>query len=105
MPDTFTYSGDQITQIQERLDAKDFPGAYRLAADFGRVGGSSSRASLQWMRGAANINQNVGTQAQFVRQFTADQYQARYGKALDLNLNNGVSENSGAWAFPMAKVK
>lgn len=87
----FEYSNDQLSQIRDLLSAGNFPAAYRLAASFAEGGDGVSQSSILWMRGAANINANVGSEAAFVRQYTAAQYLARFGTALDLELIQSVS--------------
>jgi hypothetical protein len=89
----FTYNDDQLSQISALVTARNFPAAYRLAASFADGGDGVSQASILWMRGAANINENDGSEAAFVRQYTAAQYQARFGTALNLNLIQSVSDS------------
>lgn len=70
----FVYSGDQLSQIRDLVSAGNLPAAYRLAANFAEGGDGVPQASILWMRGAANINENVGSESAFVRQYTAAQY-------------------------------
>src|SRR5947208_16812436 len=88
----FVYGDDQLSQIRDLVTAGNLPAAYRLAANFAEGGDGVSQASILWMRGAANINENFGSEAAFVRQYTATQYEARFGTALDLNLIQSVSD-------------
>jgi hypothetical protein len=70
----FTYSDDQISQIRAHLTAGNFPAAYRLAADFAEGGVGVPQASILWMRGAANVNENTGNGAAFIRSYTNAQF-------------------------------
>jgi len=93
----FTLSDTQIAVIQELLDSQQYAAAYRKVADFAQGGDGVEPASIIWLRGAADVNQNVGSQSAFIRAYTASQYQARYGESLDLNLlqnaSNAIAEN------------
>lgn len=60
----FTYSEDQLSQISALITNGNFPAAYRLAASFASGGEGVSQASILWMQGAANINENVGSEMQ-----------------------------------------
>jgi hypothetical protein len=64
----FAYNEDQLDQIRALVTSGNFPAAYRLAASFASGGEGVSQASILWMLGAANINENVGNEAAFVRQ-------------------------------------
>lgn len=87
----FAYNEDQLSQIRALVTNGSFPAAYRLAASFASGGEGVSQASILWMQGAANINENVGSEAAFVRQYTAAQFEVRFGVALDLNVIQDVS--------------
>ena len=75
----FEFSVEQKAQIQDLLDAGDFPAAYNLAADMAEGGQGVDQASIIWMRGAAQINAGQGPFSLFIRSYTQAQYVARYG--------------------------
>lgn len=83
----FTYKGDQRSQIQALVTAGDFPAAYRLAASFADGGEGVSQASVRWMLGAADINENVGSAAAFVRQFTSGKMRMRARRSSELHVS------------------
>ena len=92
----FAYNDDQLSQIRALVTNGNFPAAYRLAASFASGGEGVSQASILWMQGAAQINENVGSEAAFVRQYTAAQFEVRFGVALDQTLIQNVSNTIAA---------
>jgi hypothetical protein len=74
----FIYTEDQLSQIRGLVTAQDYPVAYRLAASFAEGGEGVPQASSLWMRGAANINENVDSDNTPVRRYTAASYLALY---------------------------
>lgn len=79
----FEFSVEQKAQIQDLLDAGDFPAAYNLAADMAEGGQGVDQASIIWMRGAAQINAGQGPFSLSIRSYTQAQYVARYGAGGD----------------------
>lgn len=88
----YQYTQAQVDQIKVLYDLGDFPGAYNLAADFADGNAGSDQPSVLWLRGAAKINAGVGSESAFIRGYTAAQYLARFGQALDLDLIQAASD-------------
>lgn len=93
----FMFTDAQIEQIRVLLEARQFASAYRLAADLAEGGEGVPQASILWLRGAANVNESVGSQSAFIRSYTSNQYYARYGETLDMSLlqeaSDAIAEN------------
>lgn len=72
---------------------------YRLLADFGEASGEVDPASILWLRGAAEVNEGVGSQSDFIRGYNKDQYEARTGLTLTDAEMDAVSNAVGAEVY------
>lgn len=90
----FEYTTAQKADIRALLLAKDYPGAYNLAADLADGGAGVDDASIIWMRGAAQVNAGQGPFSLFIRSYTQAQYQARYGATSSAVVEAKIQEAS-----------
>ncbi|MEZ0167970.1 calcium-binding protein [Microvirga sp. TS319] len=89
--DEFTLTTSQVNEIEALLSAKRYAAAYRRVAELAN-GRDELNASIAWLKGAADVNENIGSQSAFIRAYTIAQYQTRYGENLDLNLLQDASD-------------
>lgn len=89
----FQYTQAQVNDIGLSLTAHDYVEAYTKAADHAVGGLGADPAVLAWLRGAAEVNGNDGAFADFIRGYTAAQYQARIGTAVTENQLNAASND------------
>ncbi len=90
------YTPDQLIEIGEigtAFAAADYPSAYRLLADFVETHDLGSVETVLWLRGAADVNENTGTYADFIRGYSKFQYQYRYGETLSDAALDSASDN------------
>lgn len=57
---------------------------YRAAADMAEGQDGVEEAAIMWMRAAANVNENTGTQSAFIRNYNNAQHEARYGTSISV---------------------
>ncbi len=57
---------------------------------------------VNWLRGAVDVNQDIGSQATYIREYTREQYQARYGGS-DANVTDEVTRASNLIGLNLTK--
>ena len=80
------YTPEQISQInsiQTAFEAEQYPSAYRLLAAFIEQYNLGELETILWLQGAADVNENIGPYAEYIRTYTKIQYEYRYGVVLE----------------------
>ena len=72
---------------------------YLLLADYGEASGEVDPASILWLRGAAEVNADTGSQSDFIRGYNKSQYEARTGLTLSDAQMDEVSDEVGLQVF------
>ena len=72
---------------------------YRLLAHFGEVNGDADPASILWLLGAAEVNENSGSQSAFIRGYNKAQFEVRYGGSLTDAKMDAVSNEIALQVF------
>ena len=90
---------DALTSM--RADARNgliaYGDIYDQLADWGDGQEGVDRASIEWLRGAADVNRGEGVFSDFIRDYTNHQHFLRYGRELTAQelqtLSNNIAEN------------
>lgn len=105
----FTLSDNQILALKAAyagLPGSSHPVAdfYRLLADYGEGQSGVDDASIIWLRGAAEVNENSGSQSQFIRDYNKAQFLARYGDTLSDAEMDAISNKIGDLVYKQVLV-
>ncbi|MBT2131542.1 hypothetical protein [Aliiroseovarius lamellibrachiae] len=105
----FTLSDNQILALKAAyagLPGSSHPVAdfYRLLADYGEGQSGVDDASMIWLRGAAEMNENSGSQSQFIRDYNKAQFLARYGDTLSDAEMDAISNKIGDLVYKQVLV-
>jgi hypothetical protein len=100
----FTLSNAQLAQLDAAFNnpSATHPEAdfYRLLADFGEASGDADlTASILWLNGAAEVNEDSGSQSAFIRGYNKAQYEARYGGSLSDAQMDAVSDEIASQVY------
>ncbi len=116
----YRYTSNQVDRLRELRDAGDYAGAYREAArmasdDQGSPIYEADKWVIQWLRGAADVNEGVGPFSTLIRTFTSTQHEIRHGSSLSgetlSQISNKIAEKviqdiitSPNWELPNLEI-
>ncbi len=96
----FTFTDEQIVELtaifyNDTSEPVERPSAafYRAAADMAEGQDGVEEAAITWMRAAADINEGIGTQSAFIRDYNSAQRNARYGAPVSHAEMDEISDN------------
>lgn len=85
MADRFEFSQSDIDEIIRLKNINNFPAAYRYAAEKAMNGVGVDKASILWLLASAQVNEGSGFYSEFIRGYTKQQYEIRYGNSADVD--------------------
>jgi hypothetical protein len=90
----FQFSDANIAEIQRLLNLGRYPDAYRYVAGLAARGVGVDDKSITWLYGAAEINAGIGFNNEFIRGYTKEQYEIRYGSSAGVDAAIQNASNS-----------